>query len=289
MLGDTLVTYYGESGSELDGGHIISSGWRPLQPGQSTTIGPPNCSGIVFISVMASIKTDRQVFWVEYSSRPETLTPVQLQANDFPISINPDWTVTITNNSQGTVYLYEVKLTYNSASASGLGVTYQSPGKLQPGQSASFAPAHSGILSMSVTVTIQTGATGGQGITVTFSSTPETPSVPETPPIHQNDFLITVVPNRQVTITNNAGSTVQILEFSMDYYFYSYIMYNAPGGGIAYGPVVRGVLTSPESAILQPGQSYSKTFNRQDMVSIISCRFSVKDAGTGQTLAVTFP
>jgi len=75
----------------------------------------------------------------------------------------------------------------------------------------------------------------------------------------------------------------------MKYDLYSYIIYNAPGGGTSYGPIVRDILTSEELVVLKPGQSYSKAFNRRDIVVVVSCSFYLKDANTGQTLTVTYP
>jgi hypothetical protein len=116
----------------------------------------------------------------------------------------------------------------------------------------------------------------------------ETPDVPtEAPPIYVSDFLITASPY-QVTITNNSQSTVQVLELYMSYLCYQYIYYNAPGGGTQYGPIVSTSQKFEESAILQPGQSYSRTFNRQDIVAITYCRFTVKDVDTGRTVQVTY-
>lgn len=220
----------------------------------------------------------------ETSTPPVTSTPSQLHIDDYPISVTPDHRVTITNNSQSTVEVYDFRLAYNTEFGTGFGTTCRTAQKLQPGQSASCQPVHSNVVSISsVSVNVRAD---GQQIVVTYSV--QTPT-PESSPIKKSDFLITIIPNRQVTITNNSKTTVQVLEFSMTYDFYSYIMYNAPGGGTTYGPIVRGVLTSEESVALKPGQSYPKSFNRQDMVAIISCRFSVKDVGTGQTLTVTYP
>lgn len=220
----------------------------------------------------------------ETSTPPVTSTASQLHIDDFPISVTPDHRVTITNNSQSTVEVYDFKLTYDTAFGAGFGTTCSAPRELRPTQSSSCQPVHSNVSSIS-SVSVNVRADGHQ-IVVTYSV--QTPN-PEPSPIKQNDFLITIVPNRQVTITNNSESTVQVLEFSMTYNCYSYIMYNAPGGGTAYGPIVRAVLTTEESVALEPGQSYPKGFNRQDMLAIISCRFSVKDVGTGQTLTVTYP
>jgi hypothetical protein len=109
-------------------------------------------------------------------------------------------------------------------------------------------------------------------------------------PLQKQDFLVTVISTRQITLTNNSQVAVQMYRFSMKYDLYSYIIYNAPGGGTSYGPIVRDALTSEESAVLQPGQSYSKTFNRRDIVGIVSCSFYIKDANmVGQTLTVTYP
>jgi hypothetical protein len=123
--------------------------------------------------------------------------------------------------------------------------------------------------------------------------TPRTPDVPtevrpvEAPPIMVTDFLITASPY-QVTITNNSQRTVQVLELYMGYRCYQYIYYNAPGGGTQYGPIVSTSQKFEESAILQPGQTYSRAFNRQDIVAITSCRFTVKDVDTGRTIQVTY-
>jgi photosystem II stability/assembly factor-like uncharacterized protein len=116
----------------------------------------------------------------------------------------------------------------------------------------------------------------------------ETPDVPtEAPPIYVSDFLITASPY-QVTITNNSQRTVQVLESYIGYRCYQYIYYNAPGGGTQYGPIVSTSQIFEESAILQPGKSYSRTFNRQDIVAITYCRFTVKDVNTGRTVEVTY-
>jgi len=223
----------------------------------------------------------------ETSTPPTTSTPAQLQAEDFPISITPDYVVTITNNSQGTVEVYDFKLTYSVEGGTGFGTTRSTPQQLAPGQSSSYQPAHSKVVSMnSVSVNVRAD---GQEIVVTYTVETKTPEPSPVQPIQISDFLITVVPNRQVTITNNSKSTVQVLEFSMTYECYSYIFYNAPGGGTQYGPIWATALTSAESVILKPGQSYPKTFNRQDMVAILSCRFVVKDVSTGRTLTITYP
>ena len=108
-------------------------------------------------------------------------------------------------------------------------------------------------------------------------------------PLQKQDFLVTVISTRQITLTNNSQVAVQVYKFSMKYDLYSYIIHNAPGGGTSYGPIARDILTSEELAVLQPGQSYSKTFNRRDIVAIVSCSFYIKDANTGQTLTVTYP
>lgn len=140
------------------------------------------------------------------------------------------------------------------------------------------------------------------GITVEYlgevltSDTTQTPAPVVIPPPTQTSaplskhyFLITLVSTKQVTLTNNSNRSVEVYQFSMKYDFYNYIMYNAPGGGTSYGPIVRGVLTSDESTELKPGQSFPKTFNRKDMVAIVSCSFYIRDNSTGQTLTVTFP
>jgi len=131
--------------------------------------------------------------------------------------------------------------------------------------------------------------------TPTLEPTPSpAPTVPdqtpekEQPPLNKSNFLVTVNSPYQATITNNSQKTVEVYKFSMEYDFYSYIMYNAPGGGTSYGPIVRSVLTSDESAILQPGQSYPKTFSRKDIVTIVSCSFFIKEVDTGQTLTITY-
>jgi len=116
-----------------------------------------------------------------------------------------------------------------------------------------------------------------------------TPSPIQTPTLSKNDFLITIISSRQATITNNSQRSIEVYQFSMKYDCYSYIMYNAPGGGTSYGRIVRSVLTSDELAVLKPGQSYSKTFNRKDIITIASCSFYIKDVNTGQTLTVTSP
>ena len=221
------------------------------------------------------------------STPPTTVAPAQLQAEDFPISIASDYIVAITNNSKNAVEVYDFKLTYTVEGGTGFGTTRSTPHQLAPGQSSSYQPAHSKVVAMnSVSVSVRAD---GQEIVVTYTVETKTPEPPPVQPIQARDFLITVVPNRQVTITNNSKSNVQVLEFSMTYECYSYIYYNAPGGGTQYGPIVRTSLKSEESVVLRPGQSYPKTFNRQDMVAILSCRFVVKDVDTGKTLTVTYP
>jgi hypothetical protein len=108
--------------------------------------------------------------------------------------------------------------------------------------------------------------------------TPETEQVS----LNKNDFLITIIPNRQVTLTNNSQITVEVYKFSMTYDFYSYIMHNPD----RYGPIVTGKIESDESAQLKSGQSFPKTFNRSDIVAIRSCSFYVR--ANGQELVVTY-
>ena len=221
------------------------------------------------------------------SAPPTTVVPVELQAGDFPISIASDYIVKVTNNSKSTVEVYDFKLTYTVEGGTEFGITRSTSHQLAPGQSSSYQPAHSRVVSMSsVAVSVRAD---GEEIVVTHTVETKTPQPPPVQPIQASDFLITVVPNRQVTITNNSKSTVQVTEFWMTYECYSYIYYNAPGGGTKYGPTVRTSLKSEESVVLRPGQSYPKTFNRQDMVAILSCRFVVKDVDTGKTLTITYP
>jgi hypothetical protein len=119
--------------------------------------------------------------------------------------------------------------------------------------------------------------------------TPEQTSTSQQSTLTEGNFLITIISPRQATITNNYQRSVEVYQFSMKYDCYSYIIYNAPGGGTSYGPIVKDVLTSDEHVILKTGQSYPKTFNRKDIVNIVSCSFNVKDLSTGQTLTITYP
>jgi hypothetical protein len=106
-------------------------------------------------------------------------------------------------------------------------------------------------------------------------------------PLQKSDFLITVISTRQVTLTNNSPSTVQVYKFSMTYDFYSSIQYNMPGKpNPYYGPIVRGILSSDDASQLNPRQSSAKTFNRNDIVAIVSCSFYVRS--DSQELIITY-
>jgi hypothetical protein len=111
--------------------------------------------------------------------------------------------------------------------------------------------------------------------------------VPSQQLLQKEYFLITVSSTRQVTLTNNSKVTVQVYKSSIEYELYSFIQYNVPGKpNPYYGPIVRSTITSDESAQLQPGQSFFKTINRKDVVSIRSCSFYIR--ANGQDIIVTY-
>lgn len=119
--------------------------------------------------------------------------------------------------------------------------------------------------------------------------TPTPPPIPE--PLDKQDFLITVISTRQVTLTNNSQRTAQVYKSSITYECYSYVYYNMPGKPSPYyGPIIRPVSTSDESTELKPGQSFSKTIRSStEVLAIVSCIFYIRDNSTGQTLEVTSP
>lgn len=220
---------------------------------------------------------------------PTTSAPAQLQQGDFPISITSNYQVTITNNSQSIVEVYKFTMTYDFGAVIGGGWESNELIQLRPGQSLSKSPVHSNVVSLS-SVSFYIRA-NGQQVVVTYSAPTPTPTqTTESVPISKNDFLITIIPNRQVTVTNNSQSTVQVYKSSITYECYSYVQYNMPGKPSPYyGPIIRPVSTSDESTELKPGQSFSKTIRSStEVLAIVSCIFYIRDNSIGQTIEVTY-